>query len=696
MALLKYKIKSVFPALIFAAIALVIFCGLLFVESNEFTLYDLEYGTYYLNRFVNNLFYMPFVLLILAIWLGMGLTKEYGSSEKEGFIGSLPYKKSTSFLISAMPGVAVFVVFGLVLSICVFISHSMTYEFYSEMNIFDNCYVDIMKMDGAGNAIFRVWQIILTTIMVYFVTFFASVISRNKTVAVFILVIICIFPFFVPIGINNIAEGYLGEEAPMCRELILYGSIMDIFYFEEAYDGWIVLFENIKVHTVVMSVMAMVYASISYFATVKMNRVGGKIVVNTVLEKICVVLAGILGSLLVPIVMDVESVTLPVLIVVMVAVGAVIGLGLNKLVSGKSKYNYLNLSLILVLFLTGCGKSEDFISKVSNNAKPGLKIYNEYEELYSPGVYDGNVIYRGVDKRAKEALQETFLKDYFINENSEDKFYEYEFCVDSLMYLSDYALRKNVQAVELPEEDRKLMYVDPENFYSRYTWVHDNELIYLVNEDGYIIGDRAYLLISQSEEVKNALIENDLEMVYEVFLGLDNELLANMNDFAHSKTSIDVFNCYVAVNPTNVLILDNSIFCYEDAEYLLEYQKVDGFSTMATIANDSYEAVSLLYYGDFDLDAEYYNGYPKSTIRLDVFGKDEKLQEIKLICHKDADIIPELCIPTMESYFAGLGASEGEIAEFMKALPKDDEKIGNLICDVESWEEYLIIKIYTK
>ena len=107
---------------------------------------------------------------------------------------------------------------------------------------------------------------------------------------------------------------------------------------------------------------------------------------------------------------------MPVLIVVMVAVGAVIGLGLNKLVSGKSKYSYLNLSLILVLFLTGCGKSEDFISKVSNNAKPGLKIYNEYEELYSPGVYDGNVIYRGVDKRAKEALQETFLKDYFSNE----------------------------------------------------------------------------------------------------------------------------------------------------------------------------------------------------------------------------------------------------------------------------------------
>ena len=95
MALLKYKIKSVFPALIFAAVALVIFCGLLFVESNEFTLYNIEYGTYYLNRFVNNLFYMPFVLLILAIWLGMGLTKEYGSPEKEGFIGSLPYKKST-------------------------------------------------------------------------------------------------------------------------------------------------------------------------------------------------------------------------------------------------------------------------------------------------------------------------------------------------------------------------------------------------------------------------------------------------------------------------------------------------------------------------------------------------------------------------------------------------------------------------
>ena len=691
MALFKYKIKSVFPALVFAAVALVIFCGLLFVESNEFILYDIEYGTYYLNRFVNNLFYLPFVLLILAIWLGMGLTKEYGSSEKEGFIGSLPYKKSTRFFISAMPGVAVFVIFGLALSICVCISHSMTYEFYSEMNMFDNCYVDIMKMDGAGNAIFRVWQIILTVIMVYFVTFFAGVISRNKTVAVFILVIICIFPFFVPIGIDNIAEGYLGEEAPMCREVILYGSIMDIFYFEEEYDGWIVLFENIKVHTVVMSVMAMVYASLSYFATVKMNRTGGKIVVNTVLEKICVVLAGILGSLLVPIVMDVESVTLPVLIVVMVAVGAVIGLGLNKLVSGKSKYSYLNLSLILVLFLTGCGKSEDFISKVSNNAKPGLKIYNEYEELYSPGVYDGNVIYRGVDKRAKEALQETFLKDYFSNEIGEEGFY-----IDSLRYLSDYALRKDVQAVDLPEEDRKLMYVDPENFYSRYTWVHDNELIYLVNEDGYIIGYMAYLLISQSEEVKNALIENDLEMVYEVFLGLDNELLANMNDFAHSKTSIDVFNCYVAVNPTNVLILDNSIFCYEDVTYLLEHQKVDGFSTMATIVNDGYEAVSMIYYGDFDLDAEYYNGYPKSTIRLDVFGKDEKIQEIKLICHKETDAIPELCIPTMESYLEGFGVSEKEIAQFMNALPKGDGEIGDSICDIESWEDYLIIKIYSK
>ena len=689
MAFLKYKIKSVFPALIFAAVALVIFCGLLFVESNEFTLYDIEYGTYYLNRFVNNLFYLPFALLILAIWLGMGLTKEYGSPEKEGFIGSLPYKKSTRFLLSAMSGVAVFVIFGLVLSIGVCISHSMTYEFYSEMNMFDNYYKDIMKMDGAGNAIFRVWQIIVTTIMVYFVTFFASVISRNKIVAVFIIVIICIFPFFVPVGIDNIAVGYFGVNAPLYEEIITYGSLVDIFTWEDEYDGWIVRFANIYGHTAVMGVLAMVYASLSYFATVKMNRAGGKIVINTVLEKICVVLAGILGGFLVPIVMDVDSVMLPVLIVIMVVVGAVIGFGLNRLVAGKSKYNYLNLSLVLVLFLTGCGKSEDFISKISNDSNPGLMIDTEYKDLYSYG--EGQIVYRGVDKIVKEALQETFLKDYFTDEIDEDGFY-----IDSLMYLSDYALRKNIPVVELPENDRKLMYVEPENFNNRYTWVRDNELIYLVNEDGNIIGDRAYLLISQLEEVKNALVENDQEMVYEVFSLIDNEIIENINSLSHSKNSADVFNSHVIVNPTNICIIDGWVFCYEDAKYLCEYEKVDGFSTIATIANDGYEAVSLLYYGDFDLDAEYYNGYPKSTIRLDVFGKDEKLQEIKLVCHKDTDKIPELCVPTMESYIAGLGASEGEIAEFMKALPKDDEKIGNLICDVESWEEYLIIKIYTK
>ena len=691
MALLKYKIKSVFPALIFAAVALVIFCGLLFVESNEFTLYNIEYGTYYLNRFVNNLFYMPFVLLILAIWLGMGLTKEYGSPEKEGFIGSLPYKKSTRFLISAMPGVAVFVIFGLVLSICVCISHSMTYEFYSEMNMFDNCYEDIMKMDGVGNAIFRVWQMILTTIMVYFVTIFASVISRNKAVAVFILVIICIFPFFVPIGINNIAEGYFGVNAPFYEEIITYGSLVDIFMWEDEYEGWIVRFANIKGHTVVMGVLAMIYASLSYFATVRMNRAGGKIVVNTVVEKICVVLAGILGGFLVPIVMEVDSATLPVLIVIMVVVGAVIGFGLNMLVSGKSKYNYLNLSLILVLFLTGCGNSEDFLSKVSNDANPGLMLDNSYKDLYTYEDDEGKIIYGEVDKRVKEALQETFLKDYFSDEIGET-----EFIIDSLKYASDYAHRKNVQAVNLPEEDRKLMYVETENFYSRYTWVHDNELIYLVNEEGYIIGDMAYLLISQSEEVKTALVENDLEMVYEVFYQIDNEIIENINNLSNSKNSADVFNSYVLVNPTNVCILDGWVYCYDKAEYLLSYEKVDGFSTMATIVNDGYEAVSLLYYGDFDLDAEYYNGYPKSTIRLDVFGKDEKIQEIKLICHKDTDNIPKLCVPTVESYLAGLGASEEEITQIMNALPKDDEKIGNLMCDVESWEDYLIIKIYYK
>ena len=110
-ALLKYRIKSVLPALIVGIVVLIAAAVFVFVDfrmMNNSPFY-IDTGTFFLERITYNLVFLPFALLALAIWMGMVLTKDYGNKERENFLDARPCKRSTRFLVSLLPGVLYFI-----------------------------------------------------------------------------------------------------------------------------------------------------------------------------------------------------------------------------------------------------------------------------------------------------------------------------------------------------------------------------------------------------------------------------------------------------------------------------------------------------------------------------------------------------------------------------------------------------------
>ena len=127
--LVKGKIKSILPMLIIGAVSLLASVILVFVNTRDIRFYDTNDNciTYFMERIFLHLYWLPFVLIGLAIAMGMVLTKEYGNPEQEAFVAGLPFKKRDRYLATVLPGLLFFVVFTVVLVVAVIISHSICF-----------------------------------------------------------------------------------------------------------------------------------------------------------------------------------------------------------------------------------------------------------------------------------------------------------------------------------------------------------------------------------------------------------------------------------------------------------------------------------------------------------------------------------------------------------------------------------------
>ena len=659
-ALLKYRIKSVLPALIVGIVVLIAAVVFVFVDFRilQNGPFGHDCGTLFLDRLSSNLMVLPYLLLALAIWMGMVLTKDYGNKERENFLDALPCKRSTRFLASIMPGVLYFLLTAIVLSIAICISHSVSYEYFRDMNMFSPYFEDVMECDSLGNALLVIWNSIISALMIFLATFFAGVVSRNKLVSVFILMAICLFSVLVP--------------------EVKYGVLADISIYhdaEYAYDTFFIVYSDMWPKIITVGALSVMYGILSYIVAVKLKRESGKLIVNDVCERIGIIIAGIYGAFLVRFAMKVGEVNTAMVIIVMIMTFVIIVYGLNRLVTGKGKYGFLNTSLIVMLLLTGCG-----------NAKfPG-------------DIYEHKLVYRGIEhvEMFKELFMQTSIKDYMYEmEGLEEG--DVRISISPEKIIEKYAEENNREVVEVSKEEWREFSRIGINNQDEFRYVIDNEIIYIENSEGKIVKDRACLLLSRCEDLKTILLESDNELLYEVLLEIDNSVIEQVESKSVNFPGDvrGVFNCHVWAMFDGVGIGSTSDFTWNEAEYLLDLQKMDGFNTEYGASNDSGDSLSLMYDGepgDENIDFMSVN-----SVMLDMYGKDGKLKEFRLVVFDSLEEIPVRCKPTIENCLLNLGCTKDDVAEFFANLPDKDTKVGNLKCSVDKMQgKYKIIKLYSE
>ena len=219
-AIIKYRLKSAISALIASAIVLIASVIVLFVDFSNF---ENVYGTFYMFRINQNFIWVPITLILLATWLGLVFTSEYGDKEAEWFFDGLPVKKRDRFLVSVMLGFCVLLVMAVITMIAVCISHSISYAQFAKVNLFSEYFDEITKMDSLGNALARIFQIYLFAILFYFIAVFAGVSARDKRVAVLIIIMVLFFPTVMG-TIIQLCEKVLSIELIFVKNLIAYGS----------------------------------------------------------------------------------------------------------------------------------------------------------------------------------------------------------------------------------------------------------------------------------------------------------------------------------------------------------------------------------------------------------------------------------------------------------------------------------------
>lgn len=343
--LLKYKIKTILPALIIGALVLIAAVVMVFVDYVEFYPYENQFGTFFIERIARNLPWLPFALLPLALIMGIILTKDYGNREREEFLQGLPFRQNTRFMASVLPGVVFFLVFLVVLIVAIVIAYLTSHERYSEINMLSSNYELIMKMDSLGNAVLHIVQVVLTMLMLYFFAVFAGVVSKNKFVTVLVLAMICLFPMIVPEAAAIIANTYFNTDFSVHDAMKnysgLYGMLESYSVYDYPYERYTYFLYPVE-RTVTSGALMVVFAVLSYVMTVKADRLQGKIVTGKVAEWIFIIIAGVYGACFIPIFGLTESLNLGVIIVLMVIVFVLVTGGICKFITGKGKYNSLN------------------------------------------------------------------------------------------------------------------------------------------------------------------------------------------------------------------------------------------------------------------------------------------------------------------------------------------------------------------
>lgn len=342
-AIFKYKVKLIFPLFITGAIILIISSVMILQRENVFPFIGC-YETFFTNNLVDSMEFIQIVYAVIAVVMGIVVTGEYRNRDVENFLSALPCKKSSRFLISIMPGIVFFIVSCLILMAVSAISYNIHFNYYSEINMLSYNYEELCRADSLGNGWMYIIQNTLAWLMIYMITVFVGVISRNIIVAGIVLLGIAVIPTYIPGVINNIMWHTCFGEIPFYQAITHIGGIS--YAFSEvsvinAADFSFVYFEYMIERAVFEGIMFVLFAVITYIVVLKTDRTYGKIVAGRFNEKVLIVMAGLYGAFLLP-VFRVGIMEPKVLIIATAVIFIILEVILFKIAGGSGKYDYLN------------------------------------------------------------------------------------------------------------------------------------------------------------------------------------------------------------------------------------------------------------------------------------------------------------------------------------------------------------------
>lgn len=342
-AILKYKIKLTLPLFIIGAIVLVISSVMILQRETVFP-FNNYYETFFTNNLVNSMEVIQIVYAIIAVITGIVVTGEYRNKDVENFLSALPCKKSSRLVISIMPGIVFFIGSCLILMAVSAISYSIHFNYYSEINMLSHIYEELCKADSLGNGWMYIIQNTLTWLMIYMITVFVGVISRNIIVAGVVLLGIAVMPTYIPGVINNIMWETCFAEIPFYEEITHIGGISYAFSevsVIDAYDLSYVYYAYMIERAVFSGVMFVFFVVITYIVVLKTDRTYGKLVAGRFMERLLIVMAGLYGAFILPMfragIMDIEMI-----VFLSVFIFVVLEFVLFRFVSSSGKYDYLN------------------------------------------------------------------------------------------------------------------------------------------------------------------------------------------------------------------------------------------------------------------------------------------------------------------------------------------------------------------
>ncbi|MGN0375764.1 MAG: hypothetical protein ACI4EN_09730, partial [Butyrivibrio sp.] len=267
---------------------------------------------------------------------------------------------------------------------------------------------------------------------------------------------------------------------------------------------------------------------------------------------------------------------------------------------------------------------------------------------------------------------------------------ETEFEIDTKLYINDYIACNNREGIELSKYEMIQAYGNFEEFWQNHHIVITDDLIYIEDAQNRIVKNCAYIMISENEEIKEALISNGYEAVYELFEYMDKELQNKLEKAGHFAImyTMEAFGCEIINGYFGLRITEMINYIPKEALYLTKLYQNDCWSIRFGGVNNSLECLNMTCTDCMNLS---------ESVSLNLYGHEGTLKEIKLICYKSSDTIPDYCMPTVTACLKAMGCSDNAVSAFSGKIPKASGSMDNLYFIVDNTDNNTIgIKLFVK